>query len=80
MPIEPADITKLLLRLKINNSIVQQVDVSIMLFKPKAIIDEVLSFLSLDDGDIIMTGTPAGVGVINKGDKFNDSVYLKEKN
>jgi hypothetical protein len=26
-----------------------------------------------------MTGTPAGVVVINKGDEFNDSVYLNDK-
>jgi 2-keto-4-pentenoate hydratase/2-oxohepta-3-ene-1,7-dioic acid hydratase in catechol pathway len=79
VPIEPADIAKLSLSLKINNSVVQQGDVSRMLFKPTAIIDEVLSFLSLENGDIIMTDTPAGVGVINKGDEFNGSVYLNDK-
>lgn len=56
--IEPTDIAKLSLSLKINNSLVQQGDVSMMLFKPTDIIDEVLSFLSLEDGDILMTDTP----------------------
>jgi 2-keto-4-pentenoate hydratase/2-oxohepta-3-ene-1,7-dioic acid hydratase in catechol pathway len=77
--IEPTDIAKLSLSLTINNSLVQQGDVSMMLFKPTDIINEVLSFLSLEDGDIIMTGTPAGVGVINKGDEFKGSVYLNKK-
>ncbi len=38
-----------------------------------------LSVVSLEDGDIIMTGTPAGVGIINKGDEFNGSVQLNDK-
>jgi 2-keto-4-pentenoate hydratase/2-oxohepta-3-ene-1,7-dioic acid hydratase in catechol pathway len=76
MPVEISDISKLSLCLKINNRIVQQADVSMMLFKPTEIVDEILSFLSLEDGDIIMTGTPSGVGAINKGDEFNASVYL----
>jgi 2-keto-4-pentenoate hydratase/2-oxohepta-3-ene-1,7-dioic acid hydratase in catechol pathway len=44
VPIEPTDIAKLSLSLKINNSVVKQGDVSMMLFKLTAIIDEVLSF------------------------------------
>jgi 2-keto-4-pentenoate hydratase/2-oxohepta-3-ene-1,7-dioic acid hydratase in catechol pathway len=79
VPIEPSDIGNLSLSLSINNRMVQQGDVSMMLFKPTDIINEILSFVSLEDGDIIMTGTPAGVGIINKGDEFNGSVQLNDK-
>jgi 2-keto-4-pentenoate hydratase/2-oxohepta-3-ene-1,7-dioic acid hydratase in catechol pathway len=30
----------------------------------------VLAFMSLNDGDIVMTGTPKGVGIIHAGDEF----------
>ena len=50
-----------------------------MLFKPTDIIDEFLSYLSFEDSDILMTGTPASVGVINKVDEFIGSVYLNNK-
>jgi 2-keto-4-pentenoate hydratase/2-oxohepta-3-ene-1,7-dioic acid hydratase in catechol pathway len=78
VPIDASDIANLSLSLEINGTVVQQGDVSMMLFKPSDIIDEVLTFLSLEDNDIIMTGTPAGVGVINKGDQFKGSVYLND--
>ncbi|MGB1440202.1 MAG: fumarylacetoacetate hydrolase family protein [Luminiphilus sp.] len=32
--------------------------------------DELKRFLSLDDYDIVMTGTPAGVGPVERGDRF----------
>ena len=76
VPVEPSDISNLSLSLEINNTLVQKGSVAMMLFKPMDIIDEVASFLSLEDGDIIMTGTPAGVGVINKNDHFTGCVYL----
>jgi 2-keto-4-pentenoate hydratase/2-oxohepta-3-ene-1,7-dioic acid hydratase in catechol pathway len=41
-----------------------------MLNKPDEILKEANSFLSFYDGDLLMTGTPKGVGVINPGDKF----------
>jgi 2-keto-4-pentenoate hydratase/2-oxohepta-3-ene-1,7-dioic acid hydratase in catechol pathway len=31
--------------------------------------------MSLEDGDIIMTGTPKGVGTYNVGDRFIGRIY-----
>ena len=39
-----------------------------MLFSLDEIISDVSKFISLKQGDLIFTGTPAGVGPINKGD------------
>lgn len=68
------------LELWINGRIAQSGNVTLMIHKPEAILDNLLRFMSLDDGDIVMTGTPKGVGIINAGDDFagkimdNDSV------
>ena len=58
------------LELSINGKVVQSGDISLMLHKPQDILLELLKFISLDNGDIVMTGTPKGVGQINSGDLF----------
>ena len=50
-----------------------------MLYKPDVILNEVKSFISLEDDDLIMTGTPKGVGVFNNGDTFDGKVYEGDK-
>jgi len=44
--------------------------------KPDEILTELQSFLTLEDGDIVMTGTPKGVGVIQSSDQFFGAVFL----
>ena len=58
------------LELKINNKIIQQANYDLMIHKPQAILIEIQKQFSLIDGDIIMTGTPKGVGSISQGDVF----------
>jgi 2-keto-4-pentenoate hydratase/2-oxohepta-3-ene-1,7-dioic acid hydratase in catechol pathway len=50
-----------------------------MLYKPDAILRELASFTTLEDGDIVMTGTPAGVGAIGSGQAFMGQVLLAGK-
>lgn len=50
-----------------------------MLYKPQQIVTEISSFMRLNDGDIIMTGTPKGVGQVNQGDHFDAAVLLAGK-
>ena len=40
------------------------------MYKPDQILSGISRFMSLDDGDIIMTGTPKGVGQVQAGDRF----------
>ena len=47
-----------------------------MMVKPDEILTELQSFVSLEDGDIVMTGTPKGVGVIHQAESFVGLVYL----
>jgi 2-keto-4-pentenoate hydratase/2-oxohepta-3-ene-1,7-dioic acid hydratase in catechol pathway len=41
-----------------------------MLYEPPVILRELCSFIPLEDGDIIMTGTPSGVGPVEKNALF----------
>ncbi len=74
--IEQDDIQQLNLSLMINDVLKQQGGVSLMMAKPADILKELQTFMSLEDGDIVMTGTPKGVGIIGKNDAFTGQVYL----
>lgn len=62
------------LELSINGKVVQSGGISLMLYRPDDILLDLLKFISLDNGDIVMTGTPKGVGLINSGDLFYGKV------
>ncbi len=61
--------------LHINDELTQQGDPSLMLYKPDIILKELNRFLPLQDNDILMTGTPKGVGVVTAGADFCARVY-----
>ncbi len=56
--------------LYINDKLKQKGGVELMIHKPLEIIEEFRSFASFEDGDILMSGTPKGVGEFSIGDKF----------
>ncbi|MCP4989283.1 MAG: fumarylacetoacetate hydrolase family protein [Colwellia sp.] len=76
--IEQADINQLSLSLNINDELKQLGSVDLMMVKPDEILTQLQSFISLEDGDIVMTGTPKGVGGIAKTDNFEGNVYLDQ--
>jgi 2-keto-4-pentenoate hydratase/2-oxohepta-3-ene-1,7-dioic acid hydratase in catechol pathway len=61
--------------LKINDNVIQQGDTQFMIHKPKDILSEINEFMHLEDGDVIMTGTPAGVGEVPANSVFTVSLY-----
>lgn len=71
--------TEMTFELKKNGDIVQIGHMELMIHKPQEILSEILTFMSLDDGDIVMTGTPKGVGTIDKGDVFSTIVKTNEQ-
>ena len=73
------DITKLKLELYINDTLTQFANYDLMIYKPDTMIEEIKSFMTLEDGDIIMSGTPKGVGRYKIGDKFNGKIYCDDK-
>ena len=64
------NISSLSLTLSINDNIVQDGGVELMIFKPDFLLEDIKKSFKLEDGDIIMTGTPKGVGDYAIGDKF----------
>jgi len=72
-------INDLRLELYINDRLVQQGGCELMIFKPADIIAEVKGFLSFEDGDVVMTGTPAGVGEVGAGDRFDGKIFAGDE-
>lgn len=70
VPLDGIDINSLQLELFINCVRVQCGGVNQMLYSPSTILEELKSYTSLRDGDVIMTGTPQGVGEVHCGDVF----------
>lgn len=69
-----SDPKELSLELTINGELKQQGGGSLMIYKPKQILTELATFMRLEDGDIVMTGTPKGVGEIQAGALFQGKV------
>lgn len=64
------DINNIGFSLKLNGELKQQGNSSQMIHKIDQIISYISEFITLKNGDIIYTGTPAGVGPIKIGDRL----------
>ena len=76
VPFEQEQTEHLMLSLTINKTLTQQGGVKLMMVKPDEILIELQSFMTLEDGDIVMTGTPKGVGIIAKDSYFSGEVFI----
>ncbi|MDH7518011.1 MAG: fumarylacetoacetate hydrolase family protein [Candidatus Thermoplasmatota archaeon] len=69
------------LSLKVNGKVRQKSNTKYMIYSVERIIEFVSGIMTLEKGDLIMTGTPEGVGEIAAGDvleaKFGDFCFLK---
>ena len=75
----PKNSEGLSLQLNVDGKLRQAGGTSLMIYTPMQIIRELETFTTLEDGDIIMTGTPAGVGEIKAGQHFEGKVLLAGK-
>ena len=64
------NVANLSLQLWVDGELRQQGGVELMMYPPNEILDQLKAFTTLEDGDIIMTGTPAGVGQVAPGEQF----------
>lgn len=55
--------------LRLNGEVKQQSSRSEFIFSVPEIIEEITTYMTLEPGDIIITGTPAGVGPLSDGDR-----------
>ncbi len=73
------DITRIAFAMRINGERIQHAAYDQMIYKPAEMIAEIQSFMTLEDGDVIMTGTPKGVGYYHPGDRFEATVTCREE-
>lgn len=62
------------LQLSVNGEIRQNDQTNLMLFPIHKILSHMLSIMTLEKGDLILTGTPKGVGPIVPGDKVHAEI------
>ncbi|MCM0148618.1 fumarylacetoacetate hydrolase family protein [Photobacterium galatheae] len=67
------------LTLHIDDALTQQGDTSLMLYSPEVILSEVQKVIPLEDGDLVMTGTPKGVGAVVAGQVFRGTLTCDGK-
>jgi len=60
--------------LKVNGETRQSGDVNQMIWKTAEMISILSGLFTLQPGDVILTGTPSGVGPIDRGDKMHGHV------
>ncbi|WP_027856749.1 fumarylacetoacetate hydrolase family protein [Marinobacterium jannaschii] len=65
-----ADLQNLQIRLRVNGEVRQDGNSSHMLNKVLPLISYISDFFSLQPGDVVLTGTPAGVGPVVAGDQL----------
>jgi len=77
-PKEQFDLEHLKFQLYKNNTLVQDGNTEAMLWKIDALIAYISQYFTLKKGDIIFTGTPAGVGKVVENDRLKGLIAGKE--
>ena len=72
-----ADLQNLNFRLEVNGAVRQQGNTAMMLFKIDYLIAFVSRYFLLQQGDVLFTGTPAGVGPVQVGDRL--TAFIEEE-
>ncbi len=73
------DISKLNMKLTINDTLIQFANYDLMMYKPEIMLEEIKNFMDLEDGDIIMSGTPKGVANYHLNDRFLGQIFEDDK-
>ncbi|ESK85609.1 mitochondrial protein [Moniliophthora roreri MCA 2997] len=68
------DAHDLKLSLKVNGAVKQDGSTADMIARIPRLLEHISSIMTLEEGDLILTGTPAGVGPVNPGDKVECSL------
>lgn len=74
---DPENVT---LELKVNGVVKQHDPTSLMIFRIPQLLDSISCVMTLEPGDIVLTGTPKGVGPVVPGDKVECSILDSEGN
>tara|TARA_B110000046_G_scaffold104437_1_gene111875 strand:- start:159 stop:767 length:609 start_codon:yes stop_codon:yes gene_type:complete len=77
LELQSLDIQNLNIELKKNGETVQLGNTKDMLFTVDKLIEEISKYFTLKIGDLLFTGTPAGVGAISKNDELE--AFLEDR-
>ena len=61
--------------LHVDGKLQQHAGYGLMMYKPDIMLEEIKSFMTLEDGDVIMSGTPKGVATYEAGQTLVGRVY-----
>jgi len=75
---ELGDLSALPFRLEVNGRVVQDATTALMLWKIDELIAYVSTFFMLKKGDVLFTGTPAGVGRVEPNDHLRGIMNEQE--
>lgn len=78
LQVDDYDLNNLNFKLMRNDQDVQIGNTSDMLFNIETLIEEISKYFTLKIGDLVFTGTPAGVGPVSHGDTLNGFVEGKQ--
>ncbi|MFO6422056.1 fumarylacetoacetate hydrolase family protein [Motilimonas sp. KMU-193] len=67
------------LQLHINEQLTQFASYDLMIYKPHQLLENIQQFMTLNDGDLLLTGTPKGVGKLKLGDVFTAKLYHQQQ-
>ena len=73
------DLKNLRMELFIDDKLVQEANYDLMIHKPQDVISEIETFMTLGDNDIIMSGTPKGVGTYKINSVFIGKIFSKDE-
>jgi acylpyruvate hydrolase len=65
--------------LKVNDKTQQDASTNLMLFQIPRLLSDISKVMSLEPGDIVLTGTPAGVGPVVPGDVMTAGLRVDGK-
>lgn len=65
--------------LSVNGKTKQDDSTELMLFRIPRILSDISRVMGLDPGDIVLTGTPKGVGPVNSGDRMQAGLKVGGK-
>lgn len=79
IPLAAELLDQLRMELWINGELKQAGDSSQMLAPPRAFLAEAADIMTLADGDLLMSGTPKGVGPLQRGDQLTGKIYAQDR-
>ena len=74
VPADGIDIGNLNVRSELNGIVKQNSNTSMMIFTPERLISEISKFMTIEKGDILITGTPEGIDELRSGDVITITV------